>query len=157
MHNYIYKIRLTGLSIQALRPNKHISLSTYKYLAHQPINIIKHHYNSTRAWPWGITIPSPYLCIVLSAYFLHNINNLSKILKKMWVFYPHSIFMLPSCVIKTVLGPLDLYKPYGSTSELFYFLVQNVYRMHLKSAFLLHLNHIPMNNMISIRYIFLKK
>jgi hypothetical protein len=83
------------------------------------------------------------------------ISEFSKIFKKMRVFYPHSIFMIPSSILRTILGPLNLYKPYGLVPEPFYFLVQNVHRMHLKSAFLFHLNHIPINNMISIRYIFL--
>jgi hypothetical protein len=34
------KIGSLALSIQALQPNIHISLPTYKHLAHQPINII---------------------------------------------------------------------------------------------------------------------
>jgi hypothetical protein len=79
----------------------------------------------------------------------------SKIFKKMWVFCPHCIFMLPSSILRIVLGPLDLYKTYGSVPKLLEFLVQNAHRMHLKSTFFLHLNHIPINNMISIRYIFI--
>jgi hypothetical protein len=41
--------------------------------------------------------------------------------KKMWVFCPHCILMLPSSVFRSVPGPLDLYKPYGSIPELFDF------------------------------------
>jgi hypothetical protein len=47
--------------------------------------------------------------------------------------------------------------PYGSFLKLFDFSVQNSYWMHLENAFLLQLNHIPINNMISIRYIFLEE
>jgi hypothetical protein len=79
----------------------------------------------------------------------------SKIFKKMWVFYPHRILMLSSSILRNVLGLLDLYNPYGSVPDLHDFRVQNVHRMHMKSAFLLHLNYIPINNMSSIRYIFL--
>ena len=107
-------------------------------------------------WPRGITIPSPYLCTILNALCI-DIRKISKIFKKMWVFCPHSIFMLPSCILKTIPGPLDLYKPYGSILELYDFPVQNVYQIHLKSASLLHLNQIPINNMISIRYISIEK
>jgi hypothetical protein len=83
-------------------------------------------------------------------------TNVSKIpFKKMWVFFPHCIIMLPSSVFGSVPVPLDLYKPYGSIPELFDFSVQNAHWMHLESAFLLHLNNIPINNMISIRYVFL--
>ena len=84
-------------------------------------------------------------------------NKNSKILKKMWVFYLHCILMLRSSVLRTVQGPLDLYNPYGLIPELFDFSVHNAYQMHLESTFLLHLNHIPINNMISIRYIFIEK
>jgi hypothetical protein len=82
-------------------------------------------------------------------------TEFSKIFKTMWVFCPHHILMLPSSVLETVPGPLDLYKPYGSVMELLEFPVQNTHQMHLKITFLLHLNHILINNMISISYIFL--
>jgi hypothetical protein len=82
-------------------------------------------------------------------------KEFSKILKTMWVFCLHCILMLPSSILKTVLGPLNLYKPYGSVLELLEFLVQNAHQMHLKRTFLLHLNHILVNNMISIKYIFI--
>jgi hypothetical protein len=101
-------------------------------------------------------LQSPPLIYALS--LVHHVpiyNKISKILKKMQLFYSHCILMLPSSVLKTVPGPLDLYKPYGSIPEMFDFSVQNAYQMHLESTFLLHLNHIPINNMISIRYIFL--
>jgi hypothetical protein len=81
-------------------------------------------------------------------------TEFSKIFKKMRVFCPHHILMLPSSVLKNVLGPLELYKPYGLVMELLDFSVQNVHQMHLKNTFLLHLNHIPISNMIRIRYIF---
>jgi hypothetical protein len=109
------------------------------------------------AWPWGITISSLYFFIVLSAIVLHHINKIFKILKKMWIFCTHFILMLPSSVLRTVPGPLDLYNPYGSILKIFDFSVQNVYQMHLDSAFFLRLNHIPINYMISIRNIFLEQ
>jgi hypothetical protein len=99
-------------------------------------------------------LQSPPLIYALS--LVHHVpmyKKISKILKTMWVFYLHCILMLPSSVLRTIQGPLDLYNPYGLIPELFDFLVQNAHRMHLKSAFLLHLDHIPINNMISIRYI----
>jgi hypothetical protein len=82
-------------------------------------------------------------------------TEFSKIFKKMRVFFPHFILMLPSSILGTIPGPLNLCKIYGSVPELLEFSVQNAHRMHLKSTFLLHLNHILVNNMISIRYIFL--
>jgi hypothetical protein len=75
----------------------------------------------------------------------------------MRVFFPHGLFMLPSGILMTILGPLDLYKLDGLILKLLCFLVHNVYHMHLKSTFLLHLNHIPINNMINIKYIFIKQ
>jgi hypothetical protein len=82
-------------------------------------------------------------------------TKFSKFFKKMWVFYPHCILMLPSSVFGSIPGPSNLYNPYGLIPKLFDFLVQNAHRMHLETAFLLHLNNIPINNMISIRYVFL--
>jgi hypothetical protein len=70
---------------------------------------------------------------------------------------PHSICMLPCRVLRIVLGPLDLYKLYSSIPELFAFPVQYAHRMHLQDTLWFHLNHIPIDNMISIRYIFLKQ
>ena len=82
-------------------------------------------------------------------------TKFSKFFKKTWVLCPHCILMLPSSVFRSVPGSLDLYKPSGSIPELFDFSIQDAQRMHLESTFLLHLNNIPINNMISIRYIFL--
>jgi hypothetical protein len=82
-------------------------------------------------------------------------TKFSKSFKNMQVFCLHFILMLPSSVFRSVPGPLDLYKPYGSIPELFDFSIQDACRMHLESTFLLHLNNIPINNMISIGYIFL--
>jgi hypothetical protein len=82
-------------------------------------------------------------------------TKFKKFFKKMRVLCPHFILMLPSSGFRSVPGPLDLYKPYGSISELFDFSIQDAHRMHLESAFLLHLNNIPINNMIIIGYIFI--
>jgi hypothetical protein len=81
------------------------------------------------------------------------ISDFSKIFKKMQVFCSHFIVMLLSSILRVIPGQLNIYNPYGLVPELFDF--QNVHQMHLKSAFLLHLNHIPINNMISMRYIFI--
>jgi hypothetical protein len=105
---------------------------------------------------FGLVILQSHL-LIYALSLVHHVpiyNKISKVLKKMRVFCPHCILMLPSSVLRTRPVPLDLYKPYGSISELFDFPVQNAYQMHLESSFLLHLNHIPNNNMISIRYIF---
>jgi hypothetical protein len=74
----------------------------------------------------------------------------------MWVFCQHSILMLPSCILSVVPSQLDLYYPYGSIPELLDLSIQYAQRMHLKISFMLHLNHIPINDMISIRYISFK-
>jgi hypothetical protein len=103
----------------------------------------------------GILQFPPLIYALSSVHHVPIDNKISKILKKMWVFYLHCILMLPSSILRTVPGPLDLYNPYGSITELFDFPVQNVHQMHLESAFLLHLDHIPINNMISIMHIFI--
>jgi hypothetical protein len=125
-----------------MRSKQLTNLSTF--ILHLQLGSVKGYYN-----PLPLFMHSPQ-CIIHP-----YISEFSKIFKTMWVFCPHCIFMLPSSILRTVLGPLNLYKPYGSSPELLEFPVQNVHRMHLKSAFLLHLNHIPINNMISIDYIFL--
>jgi hypothetical protein len=103
-----------------------------------------------------VILQSPPLIFALSSVHHTPIYNIFfKIFKKMWVFCPRCILILPISVLRIVPGPLNLYKPYGSVPELLVFSVQNVHQLHLKSAFFLHLYHIPINNMISIRYIFL--
>ena len=82
-------------------------------------------------------------------------TKFSKFFKNMQVLCPHCILMIPSSVFRSVPGPMDLYKPYGSIPELFDFSIQDAHRMHLENAFLLHLNSIPINNMISIGYIYI--
>jgi hypothetical protein len=112
-------------------------------------------YNGAR--PWGHYNPPPLIFALSSVQLYTASASFSKIFKKMWVLCPHNICMLPCRILRTVLGPLDLYKLYSSIPELFSFLVQYAHRMHLQDTFWFHLNHIPINNMISIRYIFLKQ
>jgi hypothetical protein len=66
--------------------------------------------------PRGITIPSPYLCTVLSALCTHIQQKFKKSSKICGYSNSHCILMLPSSVLKTIPGPLDLYKPYGLIS-----------------------------------------
>jgi hypothetical protein len=82
-------------------------------------------------------------------------TKFSKFFKNMRVLCSHCILMLPSSVFRYVPGPLDLYNPYGSIPKLFDFSIQDAHWMHLEIAFLLHLNNNPINNMITIEYIFL--
>jgi hypothetical protein len=62
----------------------------------------------------GILQSPPLIYALSSVHHVPIYNKISKILKKMWVFCPHCILMLPSSILRTVPGPLDLYKPYGS-------------------------------------------
>jgi hypothetical protein len=114
------------------------------FILHLELGSVKGYYN-----PLPLFMHCPQ-CIIHP-----YISYFSKIFKKMRVFFLHCIFMLPSSILRVIPCLLNLYKPYGSISDLFHFPVQNPHWMHLKSAFLLHLNHIPINNMISIGYIFL--
>ena len=100
-------------------------------------------------------IQSPPLIFALSSVQLsHNINKISKIFKNMWVLRPYSVLVIPCHILRTVLGPLDLYKLNSWIPELFYFPVQYAHKMHLQDTFWFHLNHIPIDYMISIRYIY---
>ena len=84
-------------------------------------------------------------------------TKVSKTLKNMRVLCLHYILILPSSVLKTIPGPLDLYYLYGLILELLDLPVQYAHQMHLKRTFLLHLNHIPISDMINIRYILFEK
>jgi hypothetical protein len=100
--------------------------------------------------------PPPYLCIVLSASFTHLHTKFSNFFRKMRILYPHIILVLLGCILGTVLGPLNLYHFHGSILELLDFSIQYANQSHLKIFFWLHLNHIPINNMINIRYTLFK-
>jgi hypothetical protein len=110
-------------------------------------------YISIGVRPRGITFPSPLFMHCPQCNIYICTNKSSKIYKNMWVFFPHSIFMFPGCFFRVVPGPLDLYQIYDSIPELFGFLVQNAYWLYLEFTLWLYLNHIPINDMISIRYI----
>jgi hypothetical protein len=64
--------------------------------------------------------------------------------------------MLPSSIFRTVVGPLKFYQFYDLIPKNFKFSVQYVHRLDLKVSFWLHLNHIPINNMVRIMYIIFK-
>jgi hypothetical protein len=114
-------------------------------MAHQPICVI------TKGFGSGpLQSPPPYLCIILSASYTHVHTKFSKIFKNMRILYSHSILALPSCILRTVPGPLDLYQHHGLIMELLEFPIQYSNRSHLKYAFWIHLNRIPINNMINI-------
>jgi hypothetical protein len=124
---------------------------TFYQSSQQPI------YNYKGLWIRYITIPSPLFmnyrrCIIYT--YTYKISN---IIKKMRIFCMHSILALPGCILRTVPNILDLYHLHGSIMELLYFSIQYENRSHLKSSFGIHLKHIPINDMISIKYILLKK
>jgi hypothetical protein len=93
-----------------------------------------------------ITFPSPLFIHCPQCIQYTSTYKISKILKNMQIVYPHIILTLPSCILKTGPGPLDLYQLHELTLELFYFPIQYANCSHLKIAFLLHLNHLPMIN-----------
>jgi hypothetical protein len=107
--------------------------------------------------PRGITFPSPLFMHCPQCNIYKYTTKVSKILKKMWVLCLHSILVLLICIFKTIPGPLDLYYLYGSIPEPLNLTIQYSYLMHLKGVFFLHLNHIPTNDIISIRYIIFEK
>ena len=104
-----------------------------KYIK-QLTNLSTFSFTFTIGFSLGI-LQSPPLIYALSS--VHNIpiyNKTLKILKKMQVFYLHCILMLPSSILRTVPGPLDLYNLYGLILELFDFPVHNAYQMYLVLA-----------------------
>jgi hypothetical protein len=74
-----------------------------------------------------------------------------KIDKKLRVFLSHIFSMLPCGIFRTVVGPLNLYQPYGFVLKHFEFLVQNAYWFHLEIPFVFHLEHNPINYVVVVR------
>jgi hypothetical protein len=113
--------------------------------SHQPIC------TTTKGFGSGdITILSPLFmhcpqCIIYTCTY-----KISKIFKHMRILYSHSILTLLSCILETVPGSLDLYHLHGSIPELLNFVIQYANRSHLKSSFCLHLNHIPIKDIIHV-------
>jgi hypothetical protein len=155
MHDYIYKIKLPTLTLRLSGLITHKPTSLYKLGS--PSYKTKLQFIIQLGHILGVLQSPPLIFALSSVQLSHSIHNISKIFKKMWVFCSHSIFMFPCCILRTVPGPLDLYESYGSIPELFFFPVQYAHRMHLQDTFLFHMNHIPIDYMISIRYIFIKK
>jgi hypothetical protein len=65
--------------------------------------------------------------------------------------------MLPSSIFRTEVGPLNLYQSYGSIPYHFDLPVQYAQWLDLKIFFSLHLNQIPINNMVRIMQIFFQQ
>jgi hypothetical protein len=124
---------------------------TWYQSVHQPM------YNYKGLCIRDTTIPSPLFmhcpqCIIYTCTY-----KISKLFKNMRILCSHKILTLPGCIIKIILGTLDLYHLHDSIPKLLGFLIQYVNQSNLKSSFWLHLNHIPINDMISIRYTLLKQ
>lgn len=59
--------------------------------------------------PRGITFHSPLFMHYPQCNIYTYTTKISKVFKKMWVFFPHNILVIPSCMFMNVQGPLDLY------------------------------------------------
>jgi hypothetical protein len=116
-------------------------------MAHQPICATK---NGVRIRE--ITFPSPLFMHCPQCIMYTYTYKTANIFKNMRMLYSHSIIALPSCILRTVPRPLDLYELHDSILEMLEFLVQYANRSHSKIPFWIHLNHIPINDMINIRY-----
>jgi hypothetical protein len=71
----------------------------------------------------GCYIPSPLFWHCPQCIYKIEIK-ISNLFKKLWVLYPHGIFMLPGIIFMTVAGPLKFYQLYNSIPEDFDFFVQ---------------------------------
>ena len=74
----------------------------------------------------------------------------------MRVYFPNGILHLSSLILRTVMGPLDLYLPDFSIPEQLDLATQNGNRLYWKIPFRFHLDHNPFNHMISAIYIYNK-
>jgi hypothetical protein len=101
--------------------------------------------------------PPSYLCTVINAFYTHVHTKFQKSSKR-WE-YSTCIGSSHSQVASS--GPYQVhwtfYQLHDSIPELFGFSIQYANRSHSKIVFWLHLNHIPINNMISIREILFKQ
>jgi len=103
-----------------------------------------------------LQFPPPYFGNVLSEYTKQE-SKFQNLFKNMWILHPHGIFMLPSSIFRTVVGPMDFYQPYNSISEHFDLYVQYSHWLDLKISLCLYLNHMLINNMVRIMYVSFKK
>ena len=71
--------------------------------------------------------------------------------------HSHGILQLPRSLIGTVVLPLHLYLSNGLVSEHRDLLVEDVQWLNLELSLGFHLDHIPINHMVRIMYIFLKQ
>lgn len=75
----------------------------------------------------------------------------------MKVFLPHHFLMVPCSIFMTKKGPMHLYQGDGLILEHLEFLIKNTDWLDMKVSLNLHLNHVPINYMVSIRMILLKQ
>jgi hypothetical protein len=101
--------------------------------------------------------PLPLIYALSSVHHIHMYIQNFKNIKNMRILCSHSILMLPGFILRIVLGPLDLYHLHDLIPELLDFSIQYANWSHLKFTFWIHLNHIPINDMIRIMYILLKQ
>ena len=136
-----------------------IMIKTITFLGHtSPLNNClgtqtSQHYNNTLfkmgVHNLGCYIPSPLFWHCPQCIYKMEIK-FSNLFKKLRVLCPHGIFMLPSSIFRTVAGPLNFYHLYNSILENFDFFVQYSHWLDLKVSLCLYLNHMSINNMVSI-------
>jgi hypothetical protein len=96
----------------------HTLLSACKTkMAHQPICT-----TTNGVQIRDITFPSPLFMHCPQCIIYTYTYKTSKIFKNMRILCSHSILALPSCILRTVPCPLDLYQLHGSILELLDFL-----------------------------------
>ena len=74
-----------------------------------------------------------------------------------WMCESHGILQLPCSLFRTVVLPFHLYLPYGLVLEHCDLPVEDAHWLDLELSLRFHLDHILINHMVRIMYIFLKK
>ena len=118
-------------------------------IIHHIYAIFTYQFNIYQGLKYEYYVPPPLEqhCIVIS--YLKT--------EQKWVCLFHGILQLPCSLIGTKVLPLHLYLFDGLVLQQCYLLVEDVHRFHLELSLGFHLYHIPINYVIRIMYILLKK
>ena len=78
-------------------------------------------------------------------------------IEQKWMCQSHGILQLPRILFRSVVLPLHLYMSYGLILEHGDLPVEDAQWLSLELSLEFHLNHIPINHMVRVMYIFLKQ
>ena len=83
-------------------------------------------------------------------------SHASPAIEQKWMCQSHGILQLPRSLFRSVVLPLYLYLPYGSVSKHCDLPIEDAHWLNSELSLRFHLDHIPINHMVRVMYIFLK-